>query len=147
MKLFISVLFFGILHALALENKTETKTILLISTNYSGLCSHVAFRVTLNKIEIDSCYDSNLGIFKSLTTIDLNAEPILKKIFETTTLDLKKFEEQINASKCDFINPIILKIKEREVETIIEWKGIQNCYPKSMRKEIVELEKLFEKYR
>jgi hypothetical protein len=148
MKLLITILLTGLISLQGFSQKISNKSILLISTRYYGdKCEFVAFKVTDNKIEIDNCYDVKNQNFNSTKTIDIDKEPAIKTIFEKSTADLEKYEEEINETNCDYIVPIYIIVTKEGKETKIEWKGIQNCYPKRMKATIEELEKVFEKYK
>jgi hypothetical protein len=108
---------------------------LLVSTKYySETCAHVAFRVYDNIIEIDNYYDSETEKFNPTKTVDLKSEPIIETIYKTHTKDLKNNEKEINATNCDYIAQIRIKINEDGVETEIEWNGIQKKPKKLQRK-------------
>jgi hypothetical protein len=148
MKLTISILLIGLFYCQEFGQVSNAKTMILISTKYySEKCSYVAFRISEDKIEIDNCYNSVSGNFNPTKIIELDSEPIVERIFKMSSKDMKKYEEIIDATNCDYIAPIILKVKEGENETIIKWKGIQNCYPELIKETVEELGKLFEKYK
>ncbi len=131
-----------------LSQINDKKIMLLVSTKYySETCAHVAFRVYDNIIEIDNYYDSETEKFNPTKTVDLKSEPIIETIYKTHTKDLKNNEKEINATNCDYIAQIRIKINEDGVETEIEWNGIQNCYPETMKNIVENLEKLFSKYK
>ncbi len=148
MKSLITFFLIGLITSQGFYQNTSKKSILLISTKYyDGKCEYVAFQVTKKKIEIDNCYDFNTRKFNSTRTIDIDEEPTLKAIYKKSTQDLKNYEKEINRTKCDYITPIYIIVNEKGEETKIEWKGIQNCYPKAMKVTIEELEKVFNHYR
>jgi len=148
MKLLITILLSALISLQGISQNTSNKSVLLISTKYyDGKCEYVAFKVTDNKIDIDNCYDLKNQKFNTTKTIHINKEPTIKTIFEKSTADLKNYEEEINATNCDYIVPITIIVTEEGKETKIEWKGIQNCYPESIEVTIEDLEKLFKKYK
>jgi hypothetical protein len=148
MKSLITILLTGLFGLQGFSQKASDKSVLLISTKYyDGKCEYVAFQVTDEKIEIDNCYNLKTSKFNSKKTIEIDKEPTIKTIFEKSTEELKNYEKEINATNCDYIAPIYIIVTEEGKETKIEWKGIQNCYPESMKVTIEELEKVFEKYK
>ncbi|AWA31163.1 hypothetical protein HYN48_14265 [Flavobacterium magnum] len=137
--------FFSSIYGFA-QNQRE---ILLVSTSfYNQKCKNVAFRVNQKQIQIDNCYDSETNEFNITTTIDIKSEKVVQQIYKMSTEDLKYYESQIDSTKnCDAIKPIKIFVFERGVKTEIEWSGIQNCYPKSVKKIVESLEQLFIKYK
>ena len=127
----------------------KQKEMLLVSTVYYGQkCEHVAFRVTPKKIEIDNCYNSETNEFKTSKTIDVQSERVIQVIYKMSIQDLKYYQKQIEAVKdCDTIKPIKIRVNEKGITTEIEWNGITNCYPQSVRKVVESLELLFIKYK
>ena len=148
MKLIFGILFSFIISIQAFSQDRNDKSMLLISTKYHGeKCEYVAFRVSNRKIEIDRCYDLNSEKFNPTETIDLLEETFIRKVYRKSTEELIKYEQEINATNCDYIAPITIVISENDKNTKIEWKGIRNCYPKSMKILIEGLEKTFGKYK
>lgn len=146
MRFFITILLTGLSFLSFSQN--FNKNVLLISTwFYNSKCEHVAFWVTEVKVEIYHCYNLKAFNFKLFKTIDLRKEPVIKTIFEKSTKELLDYEKEINATHCDYITPIIIFVEENGERTKIEWKGVNNCYPESMRVIVQGLEKVFEKYK
>ena len=148
MKLIITILLAGLFSFNVFGQKADSKSMLMVSTKYYGAkCEYVAFLVTVDKIEIDNCYNLKTSKFNSIKTIEINTELTINTIFEKSTEELQNYEKEINETNCDYIAPIYIIVTQKGQETKIEWKGIHNCYPESMKTTIEELEKVFNKYK
>ena len=133
---------------MAFSQVRNDKSMILISTKYNNnQCKYVAFRVTSRKIEIDNCYDIDLGKFNSIKTVNLLDEKFISRVYRKSTDKLIEYEKEISATNCDYLAPITILISENGKDTKIELKSIRNCYPKSMKVLIEGLEKTFEKYK
>ncbi|WP_375561758.1 hypothetical protein ACE193_04180 [Bernardetia sp. OM2101] len=132
---------------------SDNRSLTIISGEYSSTdCKHIAFRISNEKIEIDTCYNFESNIFNTTKIVELNNEPIIKKNYNTSTEKLKSYEAEIDstiyATPCDYLLfPISIIITEKEKETTVEWKRTGNCYHKEIREKIEELEKIFDKYK
>lgn len=133
----------------AFSQSGKQREILLVSTEYyNQKCEHVAFKISQRQIEVDNCYNMDTKVFNATKTIDIKSERVLLAIYKMSLKDLKYYQNEINAvHDCDTIKPITIIVSEKGIKTTMEWKGIKNCYPLSVRKVVESLESLFIKYK
>ncbi|WP_291722780.1 hypothetical protein [Bernardetia sp.] len=153
MKLLIFAFLTPFFILLNFSEYSDNRSIIIVSGEYSNRdCKRIAFRISNEKIEIDTCYNFENNIFNTTKIVELNDELIVKKISNIPTEKLKSYQAEIDstiyATPCDYLLfPISIIITEEEKETTVEWKRTGNCCRQEIREKIEELEKVFDKYK
>lgn len=141
LKIFIGVI---LISGLTFGQKSIQKSITVFCTGRFDSCGTKAIRIIGNTVQIDTCYDNRIKVFKIDKITKIESNTLFPRLISTKVPKWKQMESEINKiNNCDYLTPFEVIISENDSIDKFSLNRIQHCYPSSAKQILEGLDNYF----